>query len=296
MPRTRGGAHGRLWEGGGGGAGAEGRGGAGAEGRAGGRRERLQPELSAASAASAARAAVHGPDGRRAARTRTRTPASGLSGPRGAATLSWAWDWLADLLHGSDVSTAGWSRRAAGALLLADRDVSHRGRPRHQEGEPGRGARARAFHACLALRGVNGPCEARRGGGGRVSPPGIPCSLWWKPVSESPLPTGPSPPLTPEVALTGQPGEDRGPGRVCAQPRPPGVSEMGVVGHTMGPGDPFGWPRPRLDSGWWAASGGLSGAWGTWPGATSCEGTLQEPLGAAPLLPVTPWTGVGNYL
>lgn len=166
MPRTRGGAHGRLWEGGGGGAGAEGRGGAGAEGRAGGRGERLQPELSAASAASAARAAVHGPDGRRAARTRTRTPASGLSGPRGAATLSWAWDWLADLLHGSDVSTAGWSRRAAGALLLADRDVSHRGRPRHQEGEPGRGARARAFHACLALRGVNGPCEARRGVGG----------------------------------------------------------------------------------------------------------------------------------
>lgn len=127
----------------------------------GGRPEHLlQPELSAASAARAA--AVHGPDGRRAARTRS--SASGLSGPRRAATGSSAWAWLADLLHGSDVSAAGCSRGAAGALLLADRHVSHRGRPWHQEGEDAREGGppwARAFHGCLVLRGVNSPRVGR---------------------------------------------------------------------------------------------------------------------------------------
>lgn len=123
----------------GGGGGADRRGGPGQARRGGaawtgGRPERLlQPEQSAASATSAARAAVHGPDGRRAARTRS--SASGLTGPHRAATRSSAWAWLADLLHGSDVSAAGCSRGAAGALLLADRHVSHRGRPWHQEGE-----------------------------------------------------------------------------------------------------------------------------------------------------------------
>lgn len=92
---------------------------------------------------------IHGPDGRRAARTRS--PARCLSlAPASASrvlarpanvprtcprSLLLGWDLLESPLHGSDVPSAGDSRGAAGALLFPDRSVSDRGRPRNQEGE-----------------------------------------------------------------------------------------------------------------------------------------------------------------